>query len=104
MKTNNYNSEKYTHLIGKKINAYKYDNDPDGPLSWTQNKEKLLGKECTITEIHSSYPYIKIVFDKDVVESKDSEWWLLDGCEDNFVIEKSEEDLYIDIRKLLIKI
>lgn len=104
MKKEKYNYEEYTHLIGKKISGYKYVTDPNGPLSWTTNKEKLIGKEGTIIEVHSSYPYIKIEFDNDKDSGKNIEWWLTYGYEDYIVKEKTEDELYGDIYKLLTKI
>lgn len=104
MKKKKYNYEEYVHLIGQKIYAYKYENDPNGPLSWTTSKEKLLGKECVITEVHSSYPYIKVGFEDEKLGGKIIEWWLAHGHEEHIVREKTEDELYGDIYKLLTKI
>ncbi len=106
MEKKKYNYEEYTHLIGQKIHAYKYATDPNGPLSWTTYKEKLIGKEGLITEVHSDYPYIKIEFvdNNDEINTISSEWWLAYGYEDYIVKEKTENELYGDIYKLLTKI
>lgn len=106
MKENNYDKKDYINLILQKIEGFRFKSDPAGPLSWYPSREKFVGKEGTIVDVHAVYPYIKIDFHytENKVDKRSQEWYPIANCEEHLIKEKTDEDLFLDIHKLLIKI
>ncbi len=86
-------------LVGLEVEGFKFKGDT--MVGWYKSDEKFIGKKAKVRRIHPEHPYAELKFDFDGY----LKWYPVEGLrkyvEDN---NKTEDELYGDIYKLLKKI